>query len=119
MSTNKEIGKRIRLRRQEIGMSQQELTDKLGFKSRSSINKIETEGRRINPERIEDFAKALDTSVEYIMGLENEIEIKKSDPKTYDIFREHILDFYNQLTDENKTVAENYLKFLLENQNKK
>lgn len=119
MSTNKEIGKRIRTRRKQLKISQQELADKLGFKSRSSINKIEIGGRRINPEKIEEFAKALDTSVEYIMGLENEIKIERNNAETYDIFYNHILQFYNQLTDENKTVAENYLKFLLENQNKK
>ena len=41
MNTNKEIGQRIRKRRQELGMTQEELTQKMGFKSRSSINKIE------------------------------------------------------------------------------
>ena len=32
---------RIKLRREELGMSQQELAYKLGYKSRSTINKIE------------------------------------------------------------------------------
>ena len=32
---------RIRRRREELGLSQDELAKKLGYKSRSSINKIE------------------------------------------------------------------------------
>lgn len=36
-----EIYKRIRTRREEIGISQEELAKRMGYKSRSSINKIE------------------------------------------------------------------------------
>ena len=36
-----EVYKRIRQRREELGLSQDELAKKLGYKSRSSINKIE------------------------------------------------------------------------------
>ena len=35
------IGQRIKQRREELQMSQEELATKLGFKSRSSVNKIE------------------------------------------------------------------------------
>ena len=35
------IGSRIRNRREELGLSQDELGKRLGYKSRSSINKIE------------------------------------------------------------------------------
>ena len=40
-----EIGERIKKRREELGMSQEELAQKAGYKSRSSINKIEVDGR--------------------------------------------------------------------------
>ena len=36
-----ELYKRIKARREELGMSQEELATKLGYKSRSTINKIE------------------------------------------------------------------------------
>ena len=36
-----EIGDRIRKKREELGMSQEELAKKIGYRSRSSINKIE------------------------------------------------------------------------------
>ena len=35
------LGTRIKLRREELNMSQNELAIKLGYKSRSTINKIE------------------------------------------------------------------------------
>ena len=37
------IGQRIRKRREELNMSQDELARLMGYKSRSSINKIELE----------------------------------------------------------------------------
>lgn len=35
------IGERIKKRRLELGMTQDELAKKLGYKSRSSVNKLE------------------------------------------------------------------------------
>ena len=35
------IGQRIKIRREELNMSQDDLAKKVGYKSRSSINKIE------------------------------------------------------------------------------
>lgn len=66
---------RIRLRREELNMSQEELALKLGYKSRSSINKIEMGKSDIAQSKISAFADALDTTVSYLMGWESE-EIK-------------------------------------------
>lgn len=62
------IGQRIRTRRIELGMTQEELAQKLGYTSRSSINKIEKEYRNLQQEKILDFANALATTPAYIMG---------------------------------------------------
>lgn len=59
---------RIRKRREELGMSQQELADKLGYKSRSAINKIEQGLRDINQSKVVAFANALHTTPAYLMG---------------------------------------------------
>lgn len=63
----KTIGQRIRELRTEAGMTQDELAAKIGYKSRSSINKIET-ARNIPMPKLEKFAKALGTSPAYLMG---------------------------------------------------
>lgn len=63
-----EIGERIKHRRELLGMSQDELAKKVGYKSRSSINKIETDGRGLPQSKIVAFAKALETTPAYLMG---------------------------------------------------
>ena len=73
---------RIKTRREELNISQDELAQRLGYKSRSSINKIEKGLNDIPQAKIPDFAKALNTSTEYLMGLSefstrDERDIKK------------------------------------------
>ena len=63
-----EIGDRIKSRREELRMSQEELAKKVGYKSRSSVNKIETDGRGLPQNKIVLFAKALQTTPAYLMG---------------------------------------------------
>lgn len=62
------IGDRIRYRREELNMSQDELAQKLGYKSRSSINKIEKNIRNLTQSKIKAIADALDTTPSFIMG---------------------------------------------------
>lgn len=64
------IGERIKKRRLELGMTQDELAKKLGYKSRSSVNKLELNSRNLKPPKIKEIADALLTSPEYIMGWE-------------------------------------------------
>ena len=63
-----DLYKKIRARREELNMSQDELAKKLGYKSRSSINKIEKGENDIPQSKIVAFARALDTSPETLMG---------------------------------------------------
>lgn len=65
-----EIYKRIRARREELGISQEELARRMGYKSRSSINKIEKGENDIPQSKIVAFAKALRTTPEALMGWE-------------------------------------------------
>ena len=69
------IGERIKYRREELGMSQEELATKLGYKSRSSVNKIENDASGLPQSKIVAIANALRTTPSYIMGwLEDEPE---------------------------------------------
>jgi transcriptional regulator with XRE-family HTH domain len=61
------VGERIKQRRLELGLSQDELAKKVGYKSRSSINKIEL-SRDLPLKKVELMAKALDTTPGYLMG---------------------------------------------------
>lgn len=64
------IGDRIKYRREELGMSQDELARRLGYKSRSSINKIEKDASGLPQTKIAAIANALKTTPSYIMGWE-------------------------------------------------
>lgn len=75
------IGSRIRARREELDLSQEELGTKLGYKSRSSINKIELGERNLTQARIKVIADALETTPGYIMGWE-ELPIKQQEKTT-------------------------------------
>ena len=67
-----DIGERIRRRREELGLSQSELARKVGYTSRSTINKIEKDAHGISQEKIVAIAKALRTTPSYLMGWEDE-----------------------------------------------
>lgn len=68
------IGDRIKARRLELDMSQDELARLVGYKSRSSINKIESDGRLLPQRKIMEIANALNTTPAYIMGWEESNE---------------------------------------------
>lgn len=59
---------RIRARREELNMSQEELAKRLGYKSRSTIAKIESGENDITQSKIVAFAKALGVKPVYLMG---------------------------------------------------
>lgn len=65
------IGNRIKNRRIELGMTQQELAVKIGFKTRSHISLLEQGDRNIPISKIEKLANALEVSPEYLMGWED------------------------------------------------
>ena len=73
----KTIGERIKEARTKKGLSQTELAEELGYKSRSSVNKIEVGGRDIPRSQIVKIAEILGVTPAYLMGWEDE---KKDEP---------------------------------------
>lgn len=84
-----EIGDRIRAKREELGMSQEELATKIGYKSRSSINKIEKDGRGLPQSKILLIAQALKTTPDFLLGW--------SDDES-DLYSDEILSGINAMT---------------------
>ena len=64
------FGERIKQLRIQKNMTQQELAEKLGYKSRSTINKIELGKNDLHQTKIMAFADALDTTPAYLLGIE-------------------------------------------------
>lgn len=91
----------IKKRREELGLSQEELAEKLGYKSRSSINKIELGLSDIPFAKIPSFAKALDIKPEVLMGWTEE----KTQPLKEESNMEKII---SQLTPEELSKLEKF-----------
>jgi transcriptional regulator with XRE-family HTH domain len=67
LNNNSHIGINIRKQREKLGLTQEELAKRLGYKSKSTINKIEMGINDISQSKIKAFAEALDTSIAYLM----------------------------------------------------
>lgn len=100
-----ELYKRIRQRREMLGLSQDELAKKLGYKSRSSINKIEKGENDIPQSKILAFAEALNTTPEYLMGWNDRASITNNEEK-------ELLNGFNSLTTDGKNTLMTMLKSL-------
>lgn len=61
------VGANIKKRRYEMRMSQQELADALGYKTRSTIAKIESGENDVSHKKLQKFAAVLDTTVEELV----------------------------------------------------
>lgn len=65
---------KIKYLREKQGLSQQELAEKVGFKTASAVNKIELGLRDINQTKILAFAKALGTTPNYLLSDNSDID---------------------------------------------
>lgn len=72
------VGERIRLCRERLGMSQEELAKALGYRSRSSVNKIELGAQKLTQSKIAAIAEALHTTPSYIMGWDEEQAVSRA-----------------------------------------
>lgn len=75
-----ELYRNIKRIREEKGMSQDELARLVGFKSRSSINKIEMGVNDITQSKLIAIANALHVSPGELMGEDAEVAISKESP---------------------------------------
>lgn len=103
-TVDKTIGERIRDRRELLGLSQEELAKMIGYTSRSSINKIETGVQQLRQSKIKAIADALDTNVNYILGIDSNSDKYKS---YLDSYMERIKKIISEMDD---TQIENALK---------
>lgn len=75
-----EIYNRIRLRRQELGWTTDELAKRMGYKDRSSISKIESGKADIPQSKVKAFADVLDTTVSWLLGIDENTEKSEVPP---------------------------------------
>jgi transcriptional regulator with XRE-family HTH domain len=110
-----ELYERIRMRREELNLSQDELAKKLGYRTRSSINKIEKGVNDIPQSKIKAFAIALDTTPEYLMGWTDKKEVGRESapaPESVPDLSPHdiaLIEAYHNASDEIQDIVDNTL----------
>ena len=107
-----EIGKKIKYFREILGMTQEELAKKLGYKSKTTIAKIELGTNDISQSKVVEFAKALNTTPAQLMGWE-EPEMNKTNKKpTFPLSPEEqqLVLAYRSADEIDKTIVKRTLK---------
>ena len=62
------FGARLRLARERKGLTQEELVDRVGQKSRAAISEYEAGKRKLSAIDLPDFARALDVPITYFFS---------------------------------------------------
>lgn len=82
------VYERIRNRREELKLSQDEVAKKMGYKSRSSINKIELGKSDLPLSQVSCIVNILETTPSYLMGY-SDIKEKKKEGAYYHVNKNH------------------------------
>lgn len=97
------LGDKVKQRRLELGLTQEELAKKMGYSSRVSINKIEM-GRPISQKIIYRLATALNVSVAYLMDWE------ETESKFHSLGNIHQIATYSQICCGNGLFIDDYIE---------
>lgn len=100
------IGEKVKERRLELGMTQQELAEKVGYRSKGSINKIELNKSGVSQSLLLKLAEALRISPMYF--IEDDLP-----PESYS--KRHLLMYalmLSRLSERNQDSAIQYIKYL-------
>ena len=68
------LGEKVRLKREELNLSQEELAEKMNYKSKTSIHKIEVGITDLPLSKVKELAAVLNTTPAYLMGWEDKKE---------------------------------------------
>ena len=120
------LGERIKSRRKELRMSQEELGNRIGF-TKSSISRIEHGDRTVSFENINKIASVLEVDQKWLLGWTDEVQfsrdqlahhvldllenmqadITKKDPQLA-----RLMEYMNQMNDLQKQELINYAEFI-------
>lgn len=114
------FGERINKIRNEKGMTQDELARAVGYKSRSTIAKIESGERDVSQSMVIKFAKALNTTTAVLMGNDNDDNktVQSPAPSDDDI-KFALFDGSEGVTDEMYDEVKRFAKYIKEQKEKK
>lgn len=91
---SKTIGEIIKDRRIELGMTQEQLAERLGYKSKSTINKVELGINDVAQRKIPKYADVLNTTPAYLMGWSEKHREIDNIGTAYDSLNKNTRDMY-------------------------
>lgn len=107
------LGERVKKRREELCWSQDELARRMGYKSRSSINKIEM-GRPISQKIIMRLAKTLDVTPTYLMGWDEDKNEKPTEDDGLSENKRILMQFAASVPEDKAAMVLRVMRSLLE-----
>lgn len=116
--TTPNVGNNILLLRKQLGLTQEELAKKMGYKTKSSINKIELGKNDIPQSKIVQFAEVLGTTPAFLMGWsENEGQEQPSPDKVELTEGEKVLlDLFRRVPEDEQSMLLRMIHAVLDNQ---
>lgn len=111
------VGQRIREKRIELGLTQEELAFKMGYSGKSSVCAAEICGDNITTTKVQKFATALGVSPIYLMfGTDDDAEKQKEDiRKLTAFFKDKVNKFSQMETGSNDDVLKQILALVSNN----
>lgn len=107
------VGERIKKKREELGLSQSELAQKMGYAGKSSVCRAETYGNNITTDKVRKFAKALGCTEAELVGWDEDAKVRRqlSGIVAEDDIR--LLTLYTKLDDNDKKIIRDMIYALL------
>jgi transcriptional regulator with XRE-family HTH domain len=100
------VGENILRLRRQLGLTQEELAKRMGYKSKSTINKIELGINDLPQSKIAQIAEVLGTTPARIMGWEEEeLETKSPEEPRLTEGEKMLLDIFRLVPEENKQMV--------------
>ena len=109
------VGNNILNRRKSLGLTQEELAKKMGYKSKSTINKIELGINDIPQSKIARFAEVLRTTPAQLMGWEEKEEKNLPTEETLTDGEKVLLQLFRQVPEEDQRMLLDMIKVALGN----
>ena len=108
------VGENILNRRRELGLTQEELARRMGYKSKSTINKIEMGINDIPQGKIVKFAEVLSTTPAQLMGWNEE----ESPPDKVELTEgeKALLDLFSRVPEDKQQLVLQMIRVALGNQ---
>lgn len=98
------VGENILLKRKQLGLTQEELAKRMGYKSKSTINKIELGINDIPQSKIVQFAEVLGTTPAHLMGWNEDEKISPEEPKLSE-GEKLLIDLFRQVPEDRQQLV--------------